>query len=137
MKIETLDLPGLNQIEAKTKLEQNLDWMISHGVDVLVISHGKGRHSSNNFAVLKAETRKFLKENRALAEAGYLVIYGESDLPIALRYDEGNTLLVARGREHEYMGGSVQQEKNQRIFSEDGRKERKNSKSMRKQKKYR
>ncbi len=136
MKIETLDLHGLNKMEAKAKLEQNLEWMISHGVDVLVINHGKGRHSSN-FAVLKAEARKFLKDNSALAEAGYLAVYGESDLPIALRYDEGNTLVVARGQEHTYMGGSVQQDKDKRIFSEDGRTERKNSKNMRKMKKYR
>ena len=87
MKIETLNLHGLNQAEARMKTEQNLDWIINHGVDVLVINHGKGHHSSNNFAVLKAETRKFLKENSQLANAGYLVVYGESDLPIALSYD--------------------------------------------------
>ncbi|HPF21532.1 MAG TPA: Smr/MutS family protein [Syntrophomonas sp.] len=132
MKIETLDLHGLNQSEAKAKIDQNLAWIIRHGIDVLVISHGKGHHSSTNFAVLKAETRKLLKANRDLEEAGYLVVYGEADLPIALRYDEGNTLVVARGREQEYMGGSIQQEKDRRIFSEDGRRERKNSKRMRK-----
>ena len=132
LKIETLDLHGLNQSEAKAKIDQNLAWIIRHGIDVLVISHGKGHHSSTNFAVLKAETRKLLKANRALEEAGYLVVYGEADLPIALRYDEGNTLVVARGREQEYMGGSIQQEKDRRIFSEDGRRERKNSKRMRK-----
>ncbi len=132
LKIETLDLHGLNQSEAKAKIDQNLAWIIRHGIDVLVISHGKGHHSSTNFAVLKAETRKLLKANRDLEEAGYLVVYGEADLPIALRYDEGNTLVVARGREQEYMGGSIQQEKDRRIFSEDGRRERKNSKRMRK-----
>ena len=137
MKVETLDLHGLNQQEAKIKIQQNLDWMINHDVDVLVISHGKGLHSSNNFAVLKAETRRYLKENTDLANAGYQVIYGESDFPVALSYDEGNTLVVARGIEHEFIGGRVQQEKNRRIFSEDGRTARKNSKTIRKQKKYR
>ncbi|MBP1761822.1 MAG: hypothetical protein H6Q64_1364 [Firmicutes bacterium] len=137
MKVETLDLHGFNQQEAKTKIQQNLDWMINHGVDVLVISHGKGLHSSNNFAVLKAETRRYLKENADLINAGYQVIYGESDFPVALSYDEGNTLVVVQGIEHEYIGGRVQQDKNMRIFSEDGRTARKNSKNIRKQKKYR
>jgi hypothetical protein len=137
MKVETLDLHGLNQQEARTKIQQNLNWMFSHGVDVLVINHGKGHHSSNSFGVLKAETRKYLKENSDLANAGYRVILGESDFPVALSYDEGNTLVVARGIEHEYIGGRVQQEKNLRIFSEEGRTARKNSKTIRKQKKYR
>jgi len=137
LKIETLNLHGLNQQEARIKIEQNLDWMIKHGVDVLVINHGKGHHSSNNFAVLKTETRKFLRENILLASAGYLVIYGESDLPIALSYDEGNTLVVVKGLEHEYIGGRAQQEKNMRIFSKDGRHARKNNKNIRKQKKNR
>lgn len=137
MKIETLNLHGLNQLEARMKTEQNLAWIIKHGVDVLVINHGKGHHSSNNFAVLKAETRKFLKENSQLANAGYLVVYGESNLPIALSYDEGNTLVVAKGREQQYIGGKVQQEKNINVFSADGRDARKNTKNLRKQKRNR
>lgn len=131
MKTETLNLHGLNQSEARMKTEQNLDWMINHGVDVLVINHGKGHHSSNNFAVLKAETRKYLKENRQLAEAGYLVVYGESDLPIALTYDEGITLVVAKGLEHQYMGGRIRQDKNMNIYSPEGRAARKNKKNIR------
>lgn len=137
MKVETLDLHGLNLQEARLKIEQNLEWLIKHGVDVLVINHGKGHHSSNNVAVLKYETRKFLKENSLLANSGYLVIYGESDSPIALRYDEGNTLIVARGLESQYIGGKAQQEKNLRIFSEDGKAARKSGKNIRKQQKHR
>lgn len=137
MKIENLDLHGLNQLEARNKIQQNIDWLLRHGGDVLVINHGKGYHSNNNFAVLKTETRKYLKENTDLAEAGYLIIYGESDLPVALSYDEGNTLIVLKGMEHEYIGGRAQQNKNMRIFSEDGRDARKNSKNIRKQKKRR
>jgi hypothetical protein len=134
LKVETLNLHGLNQQEARMKIQQNLDWMIKQGVDVLVINHGKGHHSSNNFAVLKTETRKFLKENTELTNAGYLVLYGESDFPIALSYNEGNTLVVARGMEHQYIGGRAQQEKNFSVFSDDGRASRKNSKNIRKYK---
>ena len=137
MKIETLNLHGLNLQEARIKIEQNLDWLIRHSVDVLVINHGKGHHSSNNVAVLKSETRRLLKENSVLASSGYFVVYGESDFPIALSYDEGNTLIVARGLESQYIGGNAQQEKNQRIFSEDGKAARKSSKNIRKQQKHR
>jgi hypothetical protein len=137
MKIENLDLHGLNQLEARNKIQQNIDWLLQHNGDILVINHGKGYHSSNNFAVLKTETRKYLKENTDLAEAGYLIIYGESDFPVALSYDEGNTLIVLKGMEREYIGGRARQEKNMRIFSEDGRDARKNSKNIRKQKKRR
>lgn len=137
MKVETLDLHGLNLQEARLKIEQNLDWLIKHGVDVLVINHGKGHHSSINVAVLKSETRKLLKENSLLTSSGYLVIYGESDSPVALQYDEGNTLVVARGLESQYIGGKAQQEKNLRIFSEDGKVARKSGKNIRKQQKHR
>jgi len=137
LKVENLNLHGLNVQEARIKIDQNLDWLIRHGVDVLVINHGKGHHSNNNVAVLKSETRKYLKENSLLASSGYLVVYGESDLPVALRFDEGNTLIVARGLENQYMGGKAQQENNLRIFSDDGKAARKNSKNVRKQQKHR
>ncbi len=137
MKVENLNLHGLNLQEAREKTRQNIDWVMGHGVDVLVINHGKGHHSANNFAVLKTEIRKLLKEELIRADSGYRVIYGESDWPIALSYDEGNTLIVARGRENDSIGGQAQQEKNQRIFSEEGRASRKAQKSYRKQHKSR
>ena len=132
MKVEVLNLHGLNLNEAREKTLQNIDWAIKHGVDVLVINHGKGHHSSSGFSVIKTEIRKILKEDNSLRENGYRVIYGESDLPIALTYNEGNTLIVARGMESFYIGGRVQQEKNQRIFSEEGKRDRKAQKSWRK-----
>ena len=132
MKVEVLNLHGLNLNEAREKTLQNIDWAIKHGVDVLVINHGKGHHSSSGFSVIKTEIRKILKEDNSLRENGYRVIYGESDLPIALTYNEGNTLIVARGMESYYIGGRVQQEKNQRIFSEEGKRDRKAQKSWRK-----
>lgn len=132
MKVEVLNLHGLNLNEAREKTLQNINWAIKHGVDVLVINHGKGHHSSSGFSVIKTEIRKILKEDNSLRENGYRVIYGESDLPIALTYDEGNTLIVARGMESYYIGGRVQQEKNQRIFSEEGKRDRKAQKSWRK-----
>lgn len=131
MKVETLNLHGLNVSEAREKTRQNIKWAIAHGVDVLVINHGKGHHSSTGFSVLKTEIRKMLKEDNMLRENGYRVINGESDQPIALTYNEGNTLVVARGMESQFIGGRVQQEKNQRIFSEEARRERKSGKRRR------
>lgn len=130
MKIETLDLHGLNVAEAREKTRKNVQWAINHGVEVLVINHGKGHHSGG-FAVLKSEIRKMLKEDPLLREKGYQVILGESDQPIALTYNEGNTLVVVRGLETQYIGGKTQQERNQRIFSDDSRRERKASKRRR------
>ena len=132
MKIEILNLHGLNINESREKTQQNLEWALKHGVDVLVINHGKGHHSKVGLSVLKSEIRKMLKEDQSLKENGYRVIYGESDLPIALTYNEGNTLIVARGLESEYIGGHVQQDKNQRIFSDDGKQDRKAQKRWRK-----
>ncbi len=137
LKVENLNLHGLNLQEAKEKTRQNVNWLLQHGVDLLVINHGKGLHSSNNFAVLKSEIRKLLKEELITRDSGYVVIYGESDYPIALTYNEGNTLIAARGLENQFLGGKTQQEKNHWVFSEEGKKARKNSKSMRKNNKYR
>jgi len=130
VKIETLDLHGLNAAEAREKTYKNIRWAIDHGVDVLVINHGKGRHSSG-FAVLKSEIRKMLKEDPSIRENGYLIVFGESDQPVALTYNEGNTLVVARGMETQFVGGKAQQDRNQRIFSEDSRQERKSGKRRR------
>lgn len=130
VKIETLDLHGLNAAEAREKTNKNLRWAIDHGVDVLVINHGKGHHSSG-FAVLKSEIRKMLKEDPSIRENGYLIVFGESDQPVALSYNEANTLVVARGMESQFIGGRAQQERNQRIFSDDSRQERKSHKRRR------
>lgn len=66
-----------------------------------------------------------------LASAGYKIVYGESDLPIALTFNEGNTLLVQKDLLHAYIGGAAVQEKNRRIFSPEGRQERKTQKRQR------
>lgn len=132
MKVEVLNLHGLNLIEAREKTTKNIDWLIKHGVDLLVINHGKGHHSSNGFAVLKLEIRKMLKEDTSLKENGYMVVYGESNLPVALTYNEGNTLIVARGLESNYLGGQSQQKRNESIFSEEAKQDRKTQKSWRK-----
>lgn len=137
MKIETLNLHGLNKEEALQKARQNLDWCFKNGVDVLDLNHGKGHHSSLGFSVIKQEIRKMLKEEKALKESGYKIIYGESDLPIALSFDEGHTLIVARGLEKEYLGGRKQQEKHQQIFSREAQQKRKHFKSLKAEKKNR
>lgn len=130
LKVEIINLHGLNLNEARAKVQQNLEWAIKHGVDVLVINHGKGLHSGG-IAVLKTEIRNLLKADLSLRENGYLVVYGESNLPIALTYNEGNTLIVSRGLESQHIGGQAQQAKNQRVFSEEGKQTRKAQKRWR------
>lgn len=134
MKIETVDLHGLRLPEALEKVEKNLDWCLKNNVAVIDIIHGKGYHSSRNFSVIKKEIRKLLKENPRLKDEGYAVIYGESDLPIALAFDEGHTLIVARGLENEYIGGRKEVEKNLAVFSKEGKQKRKIAKEIRAQK---
>jgi hypothetical protein len=134
MKVESLNLHGLSLEEALQKSQQNLEWCIKHGVDVLDLNHGKGHHSKRNFSVLKQEIRKMLKDNKYIKESGYKIIYGESDIPIALEFDEGHTLIVIRGKESEYIGGKKQQDKKQEIFSNTGRQQRKVQKNLKAQK---
>jgi hypothetical protein len=134
VRLERVDLHGLSLDEAMEKARINLNWCISNGVEVLDIIHGKGHHSNRNFSVIKKEIRKYLNENAALKEAGYRVVPGESDFPVALTFDEGHTLVVLRGREKEYIGGKKQQEKNRLIYSNEGRRQRKEEKSFKAQK---
>jgi hypothetical protein len=130
VKLERVDLHGLSLDEAMEKARINLNWCISNGVEVLDIIHGKGYHSNRNFSVIKKEIRKYLNEDFVLKEAGYRVIPGESDFPVALTFDEGHTLVVLRGREKEYIGGKKQQEKNRLIYSNEGRRQRKEEKNF-------
>ena len=136
MKIERLDLHGCNRQTAAEKTEQNLSWMLDHAVDVLIINHGRGHHSSGP-AVLKTELRKRLHADQRLREAGYRIINGESELPIALSCNEGNTLVVRHGLENDWLGDRRQQEKNQIIYSEEGKQRRKSAKQNRAQKRRR
>jgi len=137
MKIETVNLHNLSLSEALAKAEKNLVWSINHQVGVIDFIHGKGLHSERGFSVIKQELRRFLKNNSLLNNSGYKVIPGESDLPIALGFDEGHTLVVARGLEKEYLGGRRQVEKNQLLFSQQGRQMRKNAKAMHSSKRQR
>ncbi len=130
MKLEKVDLHGLSLEEAREKARTNLNWCIKNEVEVLDIIHGKGHHSSRNFSVIKQEIRKMLNEDPVLKASGYRVVPGESELPVALAFDEGHTLVVIRGREKEYLGGRKQQEKNQQIYSTEGRKQRKEQKTL-------
>jgi len=137
MRIEEINLHGLSLAEAMEKANKNISWALQHNIDVLVFNHGKGHHSQRNFSVIKKEIRKMLKENDSLRENGYIVIYGESDWPIALTYDEGHTLLAVRGLEKEMIGGRVRQQKSRQVFSEDARQERKAGKKLRAEKRSR
>ena len=131
MKIETINLHGMALEEALTKAKNNLRWCLEHGIEVFDINHGKGHHSDRNFSVLKREIRRWLKDENLLTEYGYKVIYGESNLPVALSYDEGHTLVVARGSDHEYIGGQKQQARNEIVFSTEGKKLRRMQKKNR------
>lgn len=137
MKVETVELHGLNLAEAMSKVQKNLAWAKNHGISVLVLNHGKGLHSDRGISVIKTEVRKMLKEDSSIREANYRVIYGESKSPIALTYNEGQTLIVAKGMETEQIGGRVQQDKNRRIYSEEAKNERKAQKKNRAEKRNR
>lgn len=137
MKVEHLNLHGLNVEEALLKTKTNLLWNMEHGVEVLDINHGKGHHSQLGFSVLKQEIRRYLKEENLLKEYGYRIVAGESELPVALTFDAGHTLIVLRGFENVYLGGHSQQERNKRVFSSESRQQRKAQKKMRKEKKKR
>lgn len=130
MKVEQLNLHGLNVEEAVEKTRKNLQWCMGHGVDVLDINHGKGHHSDRGFSVIKMEIRKMLREEESLKENGYKIVYGESDLPVALSFDEGHTLVVVTGKEKEYLGGKRQQEKNHQLYSDEAQKNRKSYKAQ-------
>ncbi|MFY9119177.1 MAG: Smr/MutS family protein [Syntrophomonadaceae bacterium] len=137
MKMETVNLHNLGLNEALAKAEQNLVWAIEHQVDVIDFIHGKGLHSERRFSVIKQELRRYLKSNPLLSSSGYKVVPGESDLPIALSFDEGHTLVVARGLETEHLGGRRQQEKNQILYSKQGREMRKSAKARQASKRQR
>lgn len=130
MKVEHLDLHGLNVHEAMEKTKRNLEWCMNHGVDVLDINHGKGHHSDRGFSVIKKEIRKMLRQDEFLKENGYKIVYGESNLPVALSFDEGHTLVVIAGIEKEYLGDRRQQEKNRQLYSDEARKNRKRYKTQ-------
>jgi hypothetical protein len=135
MKLEKIDLHGLSLNEAIEKVLLNIDWCIKHQVDILDINHGKGLHSSRNFSVLKKEIRKILGDLPAIKQNDYRIVPGEADLPVALTFDEGHTLIVRRGLEKNYIGGRKQQEKNQQIYSQASKKQRKYQKMQNSQKK--
>lgn len=130
MKVQSVNLHGLSVEEALEAAVKNLDYCLNHGVDVIDFNHGKGYHSSRNFSVIKQEIRKMLK-NYPIRDHGYRIVYGESDLPVALTFDEGHTLVVAQGKDLEYIGGRVQQERNHLIYSDEGKKMRKKDKKLR------
>lgn len=137
MKVEILDLHGYTLDLALEKAELNMAWAFKHDVSVLVFNHGKGYHSQRDFSIIKSELRKKLKLSISIKDAGYLVINGESDHPISLSYDAGHTLLVKKGLENQYIGSKTQKEKNEAIYSSEGRKKRKDEKKLRQQKKKR
>ncbi len=138
MKVEQLDLHGFSLTEAMNKFRNSLEWCVKNQTAALVINHGKGFHSERGLSVIKQELRRILKEDPAttslLKEHGYKVIFGESDYPVALSFNAGQTLIVIRGMEKEHLGGTRQQEKHQQIFSDEGQQKRRAEKKSRQQK---
>lgn len=138
MKIENLDLHGYSRNQALERLRNSLGWCVNHGVAVLVVNHGRGLHSERGLSVVKQELRRALKNDPDLKdlikENGYKVIYGESDWPAALACNEGQTLILMRGLEKELLGSSRENQKNQSIFSDEGRERRRFAKKHRQQK---
>lgn len=137
MRLEKIDLHNLTRDEAWHKAATNIAWCIDHDVDIIDIIHGKGHHSQYNFSVIKQEIRQRLKNDDNLQKLGYRVIYGESDFPIALTFDEGHTLIVALGSENNYIGGAKAQTRNQMIYSAEGKKIRKEQKNRNAEKRKR
>lgn len=129
MKVESLNLHNLSLAEALEKASINLLWCIEHGVDLIDFNHGKGLHSQRGIGVIKQELRRFLKDNENLRSSGYRVIPGESDLPVALGFDEGHTLVIKRGLEQESADGRKQRNKKEEIYSPEGRQKRKLAKA--------
>lgn len=130
--MEKLELHGLNVEEALAKVSSQMKWLIDKGGDMLIINHGKGHHSEHGIGVVRQKVRAMLKEQGpVLRDNGYLVVYGESDYPVALEYDAGCTLIVRRGTEHEYLGGRQKAAKNQAIYSAESRDARKQQKRNR------
>lgn len=129
MKVESLNLHNLGLVEALEKARSNLLWCIEHEVDLIDFNHGKGLHSQRGIGVIKQELRRFLKDNENLRSSGYRVVPGESDMPIALGFDEGHTLVVKRGLEQEYADGQKQRYKKEEIYSPEGRQKRKLAKA--------
>jgi len=130
--LEKLDLHGLNVEEALAKTNSQIEWLLQKGGEILVINHGKGHHSEHGIGVVRQRVRAVLKEmGPILKQHGYLVVYGESDYPVALEYDGGCTLIVQRGLEHEYVGGRQQVARKQTVFSPEGRELRKQQKKSR------
>lgn len=130
MKVERVNLHNLTVELALDKALKNLEYCLNHGVDVIDFNHGKGLHSNRSFSVVKKEIRKMLKDNMKIRDSGFVVVYGESNSPVALTFDEGHTLVVAREKVNEYIGGKTQQEKNKAIYSSEGKKNRKYAKKM-------
>ncbi|MGE5455013.1 MAG: Smr/MutS family protein [Methylocystaceae bacterium] len=130
--MEKIDLHGLGVEEAMAKVNNQIDWLLHKGGDILVINHGKGHHSDHGIGVLRQKIRVALKEmGPLLKQHGFFVVYGESEYPVALEYDAGCTLIVERGREQDYLGGRQQATRNQAVYSPEGREMRKQQKRNR------
>lgn len=93
--MEEINLHGLNQAEARRRLEEGLQGAVRHGVKVIRIIHGQGKHSES-FPVLKSFVRRWLEES-GLARASVLSVFrGEDGSPYTAP-NPGETVVLLKG----------------------------------------
>ncbi|HEX7715141.1 MAG TPA: Smr/MutS family protein [Bacillota bacterium] len=93
--METIDLHGYNQQEARELLERRLQNAAAYGERVVRIVHGQGKHSEV-FPVLKSFVRRWLEESDLAAMLVAEVYRGEDGSPYTLP-NAGETILVLKG----------------------------------------
>lgn len=93
--METIDLHGYNQEEARQLLERRLQNAAAYGERVVRIIHGQGKHSEV-FPVLKSFVRRWLEESDLAATLVAEVYRGEDGSPYTLP-NAGETILVLKG----------------------------------------
>lgn len=135
MKYDEINLHCRSVQEAMEKVQSQLEWMLSHEeLQALVFIHGKGLHSAHGQSRIRTAVRKFFEEKSALLdEKGLRVIRGDEQFPITESFDEGVTLLVRKGREEEHLvNDSRQIERNQVVFTQEGKEKRQYNKKNKK-----
>lgn len=93
--LETIDLHGYNQDEARKILERRLQNAAAYGEKVVRVIHGQGKHSEV-FPVLKSFVRHWLEESDLAAVLVAEVYRGENGSPYTVP-NAGETILVLKG----------------------------------------
>lgn len=127
-----IDLHGKTVEEAMSLVEQQIEWVVKHGEDYVVFNHGRGLHSQF-CAKIRSAIRGTYMDSEFLEENGYKMIRGEDPYEITTAFNDGNTLVVRKGREvYALVDNQRHIETNNRIYSLESKEERKNRKKNRK-----